>query len=51
MGNASFNLDLAELNFQLDHRFLRFRVLLSESWALLRNEQFALTSGIMGLAG
>jgi hypothetical protein len=39
------------LSFQLDRRLLRFRVLLSESWALLRNEQFALTSGTMGLAG
>ena len=48
---GAFSLDLAELNFQLDRRLLRFRVLLTESWALLRNERFALTSGTMGLEG
>jgi hypothetical protein len=50
-GGRVFSLDVAELNFQLDRHLLRFRVLLTESWGLLCNGHFALTSGTMGLEG
>jgi hypothetical protein len=46
-----FSLDLAEVNFQFDRRLLRFRVLMTESWALLATSNSRLPAGPWVLRG